>query len=229
MKKMSFIEIISSSWSYMLEGLWVTLFLTIISIILGFFLGVLLAVAKTYGNKMFYYISYLFIEIIRGTPLLVQLFILYYSLPVIGIRLSPLLASVISFSLNSAAYQAEYLRGAIQSIPSGQMQASLSIGMKKSQSIRLIILPQALRKFIPSWTNEFIYLLKYSSLSYIVGAPEIMAQAKFVASRNFEFFKVYLFAAIIYFILVTIFGEIFRYIEKKLKIPGTLSYARNGS
>jgi polar amino acid transport system permease protein len=132
-----------------------------------------------------------------------------------------------AFSLNSAAYQAEYLRGAIQSISSGQMQASLSIGMKKWQAIRLIILPQALRRFIPSWTNEFIYLLKYSSLSYIVGAPEIMAQAKFVASRNFEFFQVYLFAAIIYFVLVTIFGEIFRFIEKKMKIPGTLTYARN--
>lgn len=224
---MSFIEIVESSWVYMVEGIWVTLFLTLISVVIGFFLGVLLAVAKTYGNKLFYYISYVFIEIIRGTPLLVQLFILYYSLPVIGIRLSPLLASIVAFSLNSAAYQAEYLRGAIQSISSGQMQASLSIGMKKWQAIRLIILPQALRRFIPSWTNEFIYLLKYSSLSYIVGAPEIMAQAKFVASRNFEFFQVYLFAAIIYFVLVTIFGEIFRFIEKKMKIPGTLTYARN--
>jgi len=224
---MSFIEIVESSWVYMVEGIWVTLFLTLISVVIGFFLGVLLAVAKTYGNKLSYYISYVFIEIIRGTPLLVQLFILYYSLPVIGIRLSPLLASIVAFSLNSAAYQAEYLRGAIQSISSGQMQAALSIGMKKWQAIRLIILPQALRRFIPSWTNEFIYLLKYSSLSYIVGAPEIMAQAKFVASRNFEFFQVYLFAAIIYFVLVTIFSEIFRFIEKKLKIPGTLTYARN--
>ncbi len=224
---MSFIEIVESSWVYMVEGIWVTLFLTLISVVIGFFLGVLLAVAKTYGNKLFYYISYVFIEIIRGTPLLVQLFILYYSLPVIGIRLSPLLASIVAFSLNSAAYQAEYLRGAIQSISSGQMQASLSIGMKKWQAIRLIILPQALRRFIPSWTNEFIYLLKYSSLSYIVGAPEIMAQAKFVASRNFEFFQVYLFAAIIYFVLVTIFSEIFRFIEKRMKIPGTLTYARN--
>ncbi len=84
------------------------------------------------------------------------------------------------------------------------MQAALSIGMTKWQSIRFVILPQAIRRFIPSWTNEFIYLLKYSSLSYIVGAPEIMAQAKFVASRNFEFFKVYLFAGIIYFLLVTV-------------------------
>ncbi len=88
------------------------------------------------------------------------------------------------------------------------MQAALSIGMTKWQSIRFVILPQAIRRFIPSWTNEFIYLLKYSSLSYIVGAPEIMAQAKFVASRNFEFFKVYLFAGIIYFLLVTVFSEI---------------------
>lgn len=223
---MSFIEIVQNSWSYMVQGIWVTLFLTLISVFIGLIFGVLLAIAKTYGNKFFYYFSYIYIEIIRGTPLLVQLFILYYSLPVIGIRLSPLAASIIAFFLNSSAYQAEYLRGSIQSISSGQMDAALSIGMKKWQAIRLIILPQALRRFIPSWTNEFIYLLKYSSLSYIVGAPEIMAQAKFVASRNFEFFKVYLFAAIIYFVLVTIFSEIFRYIEKRLKIPGTLTYAR---
>ncbi|HHV01450.1 MAG TPA: amino acid ABC transporter permease [Defluviitoga tunisiensis] len=210
----------------MLDGLWITLFLTMSSVIIGFFIAIFLSLSKMYGNKVLYTISNCYIEIIRGTPLLVQLFILYYSLPVIGIRLSPLTASIISFFLNSSAYQAEYLRGAIQSISSGQMQAALSIGMTKWQSIRFVILPQAIRRFIPSWTNEFIYLLKYSSLSYIVGAPEIMAQAKFVASRNFEFFKVYLFAGIIYFLLVTVFSEIFRYIENKLKIPGTLSQAR---
>lgn len=223
---MTFIEIVQSSWKYMLDGLWITLFLTMSSVIIGFFIAIFLSLSKMYGNNVLYTISNCYIEIIRGTPLLVQLFILYYSLPVIGIRLSPLTASIISFFLNSSAYQAEYLRGAIQSISSGQMQAALSIGMTKWQSIRFVILPQAIRRFIPSWTNEFIYLLKYSSLSYIVGAPEIMAQAKFVASRNFEFFKVYLFAGIIYFLLVTVFSEIFRYIENKLKIPGTLSQAR---
>lgn len=224
---MSFIEIIQTSWNYMLEGIWITLFLTLISITIGLFLGILLALGKTYGNKVVSGICSTYIEIIRGTPLLVQLFILYYSLPVIGIRLSPLLASITAFFLNSAAYQAEYLRGSINSVSSGQMQAALSIGMTKWQSIRLIILPQALRRFIPSWTNEFIYLLKYSSLSYIVGAPEIMAQAKYVASRNFEFFKVYLFAAIIYLVLVLMFSELFRYIEKRFRTPGTLSYARH--
>lgn len=223
---MTFIEIVHSSWTYMLDGLWVTLFLTLSSVVIGFFLAIFLSLSKMYGNKVLYTISNCYIEIIRGTPLLVQLFILYYSLPVIGIRLSPLTASIISFFLNSSAYQAEYLRGAIQSISSGQMQAALSVGMTKWQAIRFVILPQAIRRFIPSWTNEFIYLLKYSSLSYIVGAPEIMAQAKFVASRNFEFFKVYLFAAIIYFLLVTAFSEVFRYIENKVKIPGTLSQAR---
>ncbi|HOB15944.1 MAG TPA: amino acid ABC transporter permease [Defluviitoga sp.] len=223
---MTFFQIVQSSWRYMLDGLWITLFLTLTSVVIGFFIAILLALSKMYGNKALYAISNFYIEIIRGTPLLVQLFILYYSLPVIGIRLSPLTASIIAFFLNSSAYQAEYLRGAIQSISSGQMHAALSIGMTKWQAIRFVILPQAIRRFIPSWTNEFIYLLKYSSLSYIVGAPEIMAQAKFVASRNFEFFKVYLFAAIIYFLLVTGFSEVFKYIENRLKIPGTLSQAR---
>lgn len=113
---MTFIEIVQSSWKYMLDGLWITLFLTMSSVIIGFFIAIFLSLSKMYGNKVLYTISNCYIEIIRGTPLLVQLFILYYSLPVIGIRLSPLTASIISFFLNSSAYQAEYLRGAIQSI-----------------------------------------------------------------------------------------------------------------
>ncbi|MFN3282888.1 MAG: amino acid ABC transporter permease [Pseudothermotoga sp.] len=132
------------------------------------------------------------------------------------------MAALIGFSINSAAYQAEYLRGSIQSIGIGQMRAALSIGMKKWQAVRLIILPQALRRVIPAWTNEFIYLLKYTSMAYIIGAPEMMAQAKFVASRNFEFFKVYLLTAAIYLSIVWTISFVFSYFERKLRIPGTV-------
>jgi polar amino acid transport system permease protein len=168
------------------------------------------------------FLSATFIELIRGTPMLVQLFILYYGLPVYGIRFSPLVAALIGFTMNSAAYQAEYIRGAIQSIGSGQMRAALSIGMSKWQAVRLIILPQALRRVIPAWTNEFIYLLKYTSMAYIIGAPEMMAQAKFIASRNFEFFKVYLITALIYLTVVWISSFFFAWLERKLRIPGTV-------
>ncbi|MEC9489205.1 MAG: amino acid ABC transporter permease [Halanaerobium sp.] len=213
-------QIFNQSFPALVEGLRVTLILTLVSIVFGFILGILLALGKVYGNRPIYWLTHSIIEIIRGTPLLVQLFILYYGLPPYGIRLSPLTAAIIGFSINSGAYQAEYLRGSIQSISSGQMRAALSIGMSKWQAIRHVIMPQALRRVIPAWTNEFIYLLKYTSLAYIIGAPEMMAQAKFVASRNYEFFNVYLITAFVYLVIVVFFTQIFSWVERRVKIPG---------
>lgn len=219
---MSFWQIVLVSMPRLLNGLTVTLYMTVFSAAVGLLLGIILCLGRVYGNKVVSFLNTGFIELIRGTPMLVQLFILYYGLPSYNIRLTPLLAALIGFSINSAAYQAEYLRGSIQSIGIGQMKAALSIGMKKWQAVRLIILPQALRRVIPAWTNEFIYLLKYTSMAYIIGAPEMMAQAKFVASRNFEFFKVYLLTAAIYLSIVWTISFVFSYFERKLRIPGTV-------
>ena len=157
----------------LIEGLYVTLFLTLISLIAGFFLGIGLALGRVYGNKIVKAICVGYIEIIRGTPLLVQLFILYFGFPWIGIILSPIVAAPLGLSLNSGAYQAEYLRGAMQSIPSGQMLAARTVGMGKLKSIKNIILPQALRISIPAWSNELIYLLKYTSIVYIIQVREL--------------------------------------------------------
>lgn len=217
---MTFAEVVQQSWGPMMEGLQITIQLTFLSIIFGLALGLILALGKVYGWKPLRWFCTAFIEIIRGTPLLVQIFIIYFGLPPYGIRLSPLQAAVIAFSINSAAYQAEYLRGAIQSIPSGQMQAALSMGMSAWQGVLSIILPQALRRVIPPWTNEFIYLLKYTSLAYIIGTPELMGQARFVASRNYEYFQVYVLAALIYLGIVLVFSEVFSWIERRVRIPG---------
>lgn len=218
---MSLWQITLISMPKLFQGLAVTLYMTVFAALAGLALGIVLCLGRVYGNKFASLLSTGFIELIRGTPMLVQLFILYYGLPVYGIRLTPLLAALIGFSINSAAYQAEYLRGSIQSIGTGQMKAALSIGMKKWQAVRYIILPQALRRVIPAWTNEFIYLLKYTSMAYIIGAPEMMAQAKFIASRNFEFFKVYLLTAAVYLSIVWTMSFAFSYLERKLRIPGT--------
>lgn len=215
-----FITLFINGYPLFLEGLKVTLILTLISIILGTVFGVFLALGKIYGNKFVYLLTNGFIEIIRGTPLLVQLFIFYYALPRYGIRLTAFSAAVISFTINSGAYQAEYLRGSIQSISSSQMRAAYSIGMGKWQGIAHVILPQAFRRVIPSWSNEFIYLLKYTSLAYLIGTEELMARAKFFAGRNFEYFKVYLIAAFIYLLVVLFFSLIFSWVENKVKIPG---------
>ncbi len=157
---------------------------------------------------------------LRGTPLLVQLFILYYGLPSVGINLNPVVAAITGFTLNSAAYQAEYLRGSIQSISSGQMIAARSLGMAKLRSIKNIILPQALRNTIPAWSNELIYLLKYSSLAYLILVPELTAQGKFIAADTFRYLEIFSMIAIIYLILTIILTEILDRFEQKIRIPG---------
>jgi polar amino acid transport system permease protein len=202
-----------------LRGLGVTVFVTIISCFSGTVLGTLLALGKIYGNKYISSMTRIFISIIRGTPLLVQLFIIYYGLPSYGIRLTPITAAIISFIINSGAYQAEYLRGSIQSISGSQLKAAQSIGMTKLQGIRHVILPQALRRVIPSWTNEFIYMIKYSSLAYVIGAKELMTEGKLIASRNYQFFNVYFVVALIYLVVIIIFVYLFNRLEKKVTIP----------
>ncbi|MCD6239815.1 MAG: amino acid ABC transporter permease [Thermotoga sp.] len=204
----------------LLKGTLVSFEITVISITIGFFIGILLALGRVYGNRLIYVLSTAYIEIIRGTPLLTQLFILYYGLPGIGILLSPFTAAIIGMGLNSGAYQAEYFRGSIQAIRSGQMIAARSLGMSKWQAIYHIILPQALRLVIPSWSNELIYLLKYSSLAYMIQAPELMFQGHYIASKTFRTFEVFSIVALIYLVLVIILSKILNNLENRFRIPG---------
>jgi polar amino acid transport system permease protein len=215
-----FVSLFIQGFPLLMGGLKFTLILASVSIIFGFVIGVFIAIERVYGKKWAYGLSTAYVEIIRGTPLLVQLFILYFSLPQVGIHLSPLMASIISFSLNSGAYQAEYIRGALQAVEKGQMRAALSLGMTKGQAIRRVILPQALRKVLPSWTNEFVYLIKYTSLAYLVGVPELTAQGEFFASRNFEFMSVFLSVALLYLVVIFALTWTFSAIEKRVKVPG---------
>jgi len=186
----------------------------------GFALGIILALSRVYGSKPISWVASGYIEIIRGTPLLVQLFIFYYGLSSIGFHIDPVLAALLGLSLNSAAYQAEYVRGSIQSIPSGQMIAARSMGMNRMQSISSIILPQALRVSIPAWSNELIYLLKYSSLAYIIRVVELTAAGKFIAAETFRHIEVFLMIALIYVALTIIFTEILDRFEERISIPG---------
>ncbi|MFP4507905.1 MAG: amino acid ABC transporter permease [Candidatus Acetothermia bacterium] len=219
----AFIDFFRLAWDIgpkLLEGTAVTLELTAICITSGFLVGLALSLGRVYGNKLVYGLTTAFVEMVRGTPLLVQLFIIYYGLPDVGILLNPLLAAGIALGLNTSAYQAEYFRGAIQSVSSGQMTAARSIGMSRVGAIKSIILPQALRLAIPSWSNELIYMLKYTSLAFTVGAPELMAKAKIIAARNFRYLEVFIIVAFIYIIIVTAFTKILDIVEERVKIPG---------
>lgn len=215
-----FISFFAQSLPKLLDGLSITLFLTFLSLILGFLLGISLALGRIYTPKIISWLCVGYIEIIRGTPLLVQLFILYFGLPSVGIRLTPIIAAVIGLSLNSGAYQAEYLRGSIQSIKSGQMIAARSLGMTKTQAVAHVILPQALRTSIPAWSNELIYLLKYTSIAYIIQVVELTAEGKFIAADTFRYLEIFTMIAIIYLSLTVLFTEIIDRIEHRIRIPG---------
>ncbi|MEA2021163.1 MAG: amino acid ABC transporter permease [Candidatus Caldatribacteriota bacterium] len=204
----------------LLEGTIVTLKLIALSIPLGLFFGILIGTGRVYGNKFISSFCIIYTLFFRGSPLLVQLFILYYGLPSIGIFFSPFVAAVIGFSLCSCAYHSEYIRGALQSIKSGQMMAAEALGMTRFRAILYIILPQALRRAIPGCSNEIIYLIKYSSLAFIVTCVELTGAGKIIASRYFEYTLVFAVVGVIYLLMVSIVTKILSNLEKKLKIPG---------
>ncbi|MCX8103998.1 MAG: amino acid ABC transporter permease [Candidatus Bipolaricaulota bacterium] len=216
----SFLRLACDIAPRLLQGTATTFQLTVLAIGLGLVGGILLALGRVYGNKPIYWVSTAYVQFVRGTPVLVQLFLIYYGLPAFEIRLDSLTAAIIGLGLNSAAYQAEYFRGAIQSISRGQMLAARAIGMTNLQAIRHVILPQALRIVIPPWSNELIYTLKYSSVAFIIGAPELMATGQVIASRNFRYFEVFLIVAFIYLVCVLVISKLLDIAEQKLKIPG---------
>jgi len=204
----------------LLEGTVVTLKLIVASIPLGLILGILIAVGRVYGNRFISSFCTIYTLFFRGTPLLVQLFLLYYGLPSIGIFFSPFTAAVLGFILCSGAYHSEYIRGAIQSIKTGQMMAAEALGMSKVQAILYIILPQSLRRAIPGCSNEIIYLVKYSSLAFMVTLIELTGAGKIVATRYFKYTEVFLVVGIIYLLMVSVITKFLNMLEKRLKIPG---------
>ena len=214
------IDIFISNFGRLMSGLRFTFTLTIVVMFFGTIFGVLLALGRSFGSKPVAWLCTAYIEIIRGTPMLAQLFILYFALPPYGIRMTAVTVAYLGFTINCAAYQAEYTRGSIESVSSDQFKSAYSLGMSRWQTIFIVVLPQAIRWAIPAWTNEFIYILKYTSLAYVIGAPDLMTQGKFIASRNYQFFRVYLIVAIIYLIIVCISTWIIDIVEEKLKIPG---------
>lgn len=206
----------------LLEGLVVTLKLIACSIPFGLLTGILISTGRVYGNPLVSFLCKAYVIIFKGTPLLMLLFLIYFGLPSIGISLSPFIAAVTGFIICNGAYNSEYIRGAIQSVKSGQMVAALALGMTKRQAIINIVLPQALIRAIPGVSNEIIYLIKYSSLAYMLTCIELTGAGKIVASRYFRFTIVFLIVGLIYLFLVTIAGKLLTMLEKKFAVPGLI-------
>jgi polar amino acid transport system permease protein len=220
----SFIEFARTNLPTLLDGTTVTLEIWSWCMLGGTILGLLLGLGRVYGNKTIYVLSTGYIELFRGTPMLVQILFVYFGLPEIGILLSPVVAASIALGMNTAAYQAEYFRGAIQSIEAGQIVAARSIGMTQAQVISNVVLPQALRKVIPQWSNEPILLLKYSSIAFVIGVPELMARAQMIGYSTFRFFDAFVLAALIYLALTTIIAQVLGMLENRLRVPGMESH-----
>ncbi len=204
----------------LLRGLWVSVQLIVPSAFLGFATGVLVGALRVYGSPFFRGLSNAYVAFFRGFPLLVQLYLWYFGLPRIGIYLTPYAASVIGFTLCSGAYHSEYIRGALLSIKRGQFLAAQALGFSRARTVVSIVLPQALRRALPGCGNEVIYLIKYSSLAYMVTCIELTGEGKILASASFKYTEVFLIVGVIYLGLVTFATALLQHLESRLSLPG---------
>jgi polar amino acid transport system permease protein len=209
---------IINSLPYLLKGSIMTIQLTVITLIFGTILGIIMALLKLTKNPFMRSFSTLYTWIFRGTPMMLQLFFFYYALPLMGITLSPFTAAVIGLSLNCGAYMAEIIRGGIISIDKGQFEASKALGFTYFQTMSKIILPQTLRIIIPPVGNEFITMLKDTSLVSTIAMAELMRSAVQISSTTFKYTEMLLAAAFLYLVMTTIFTGVFSAIEKKLSV-----------
>jgi len=202
------------------QGVIISISLIVPSALGGVLIGITIGCLRTFGKTFIRKICDIYAAIFRGTPLVVQLFILYFGLPNIGIYLTPYMAAVIGFMLCSGAYQSEYVRGALLSIKQNQYAGANALGFSKLQSIFWIIIPQAMRKALPGCGNEIIYLIKYSSLAYVVTCMELTGEGKTIATEYFRFTEVFTIIGLYYLFLVSIAMIVLKKIEKATYIPG---------
>ncbi len=203
-----------------LKGLKVSILLIVPSAVCGLGIGILVGALRVYGNRLCAGLAEAYVILFRGIPLVVQLFIWYFGLPYFGIYFTPFAASIIGFSLCSGAYHSEYIRGALLSIKRGQMLAAQALGFSRFQMVISVILPQALRRAVPGCGNEVIYLIKYSSLAYMITCIELTGEAKILASHTFRYMEVFLVVGVFYLVLVSIASRLLRLAEDRLSIPG---------
>jgi polar amino acid transport system permease protein len=207
--------------SLILEGFLLTVEITLFGVLLGLGLGTLLAVGDLYGKKPVKAAIAVYVEIFRGSPLFVQIFIAVYTIPtLLSIRVDHAVLAFLVFGLNSAGYQKGYMKGAIETIFGDQMQAGLSVGMSKTQTLRRVILPQAFRIVIPSWTNEFCSLTKSTAVLSFVGLMDLVGAGRSIIFRTFEIIPGWIVIGIIYLIWITCFSKVMDIIYERKKIPG---------
>ena len=211
--------------SPLMRGLFVSVKLIIPSAILGFVIGIITGALRVYGNSSIKAIASGYVLIFRGFPLVVQLFIWYFGLTYIGIYLTPFVAAVMGFSLCSGAYHSEYVRGAFLSVKTGQMMAAKALGFSKIKMVIFVTLPQAFRRALPGCGNEIIYLIKYSSLAYMITCIELTGEGKIIASESFRYTETFMVIGAIYLALTSVAAWLLHRLESRLQLPGFEQYS----
>lgn len=212
------INILKQMFPILIKGSVITIELTCISVILGSIIGVFIALIKICKNTFVVALGGFYTWILRGTPMLLQLFFLYYGLPFVGIKFTPFQAAIVGLSLNSGAYMAEIIRGGIISVDKGQYEACKALGLSYGITMNKVILPQAFKNIIPSVGNEFITMLKDTSLVSTIAMVEVMRSAQLLYASSFRPIEAFLLTGCIYLALTTIFTTIFSMWEKKLAV-----------
>jgi polar amino acid transport system permease protein len=208
------------------QGLLVSLALILPSAIMGLLVGTGVGTVRAFGGPVASSLARGYASLFRGTPLVIQLFVLYFGLPNVGIYLSPYVAAVTGFTLCSGAYHSEYIRGGLLSIKKGQVAAAHALGFSTWKTLCHVIVPQALRRALPGCGNELIYLIKYSSLAYIITCIELTGEGKVLASKTFRFTEVFLVVGLYYLVLVSLATWGLNWLEQRLAVPG-FGHSRN--
>jgi polar amino acid transport system permease protein len=213
------VDIIVSALPMLLKGLQVTLYIFLIAILLGFLIGLVIALLRLAPLKILNWIAKGYVDTIRGTPFIVQLFFIYFgvnSLQVISLNSTT--AGIITVAINAGAYFAEIIRAGIQSIDKGQTEAARSIGFTSAQTMRYIVLPQAFRRMLPTITNQSIISLKDTSLLSVIGIADLTQQGQIQASATFEAFKIWLAVGVIYFIIIYLLTLLANFVERRFQL-----------
>ena len=213
------VELLGMAWPFLLQGAMYTVLFAAVSMVLGLILGIIVAVVRVTKVPVVSQIAAVYVSAFRGTPLLVQIFVLYYGLPSVGIEFTPVTAGILALTLNVAAYLSESMRGAILGIDKGQWEAGLSVGLTWGQTLWNIITPQALRLAVPSLSNSLISLIKDTSLISVITVTELMLATKEVIAETFQPLPLYLAAAGIYWLLSALFERVQKALENRLTAP----------
>jgi polar amino acid transport system permease protein len=215
------LEAVIEGLPYIVGGIGVTLTVVAGALAMGFALGLLLAVGQVYGRPRMRRVVGVYVWFFRGIPLLVLLFLIYFGLlAALEIDLSPFTSAILVLGLISSAYQSQILRGAILSVPEGQMKAARALGMSDARAIVFIVLPQALRLALPGWSNEYTVIMKDSAVTYALGVAELMARTNHTASRTYQHFWLYLLVGLIYMLLTWVGTRALHILEERVAMSG---------